>query len=251
MANPWFQFKQFLVWQDQSAMKVTTDGCLFGGWASERVGSQQSGVVSRDTKIGKLLDIGTGTGLLSLMLAQQNPGITIDAIEIDKEAARQAKQNADESPWKDRINIIHADAKTFISPIKYDCIISNPPFYEKELKSENNQKNLAYHSDELSLSELLKVIKNNLAPGGSFFLLLPFKRDAEIKDLLLEHDCRIIELCFVRQSSAHGYFRIMLMATFSKGVSVETAISEITIKDSGDKYTPEFIKLLEDYYLYL
>jgi tRNA1Val (adenine37-N6)-methyltransferase len=233
-------------------MKVTTDGCLFGAWASQKVGSRESiGGGGQNMKVGRVLDIGTGTGLLSLMLSQKKPALKIDAIEIDAEAAKQAKENVDESPWKDRISIVHGDAKTFISPYQYDCIISNPPFYEKELKSENSQKNLAYHSDELLLDALLQVIKTNLAPGGSFFLLLPFKRDAEIKELLLQHDCHIMELCFVRQSTAHSYFRIMLMATFSAEAPVETIINEIAIKDGGDKYTQEFIGLLEEYYLYL
>jgi tRNA1Val (adenine37-N6)-methyltransferase len=251
MPNPWFQFKQFLVRQDQSAMKVTTDGCLFGAWAADAVGSLACRQAGQITTVEKVLDIGTGTGLLSLMLAQKDPALIIDAIEIDREAAIQAKQNVDASPWKDRVNIIHADAKTFIFPVKYDCIISNPPFYEKELRSEDNQKNMAYHSDELSLKELLGVIKENLAPGGVFFLLLPLKRDVEIKALLLEHDYHIQQISFVRQSTGHEFFRIMLAGEFKTGMNTETLMDEIAIKDQQQQYTPAFINLLKDYYLYL
>jgi tRNA1Val (adenine37-N6)-methyltransferase len=261
MANTYFQFKQFIVQQDKSAMKVTTDGCLFGAWVAEKVSRRESLVMSRGAlvdessirsgELRRVLDIGTGTGLLSLMLAQRNPGLLIDAIEIDTGAAVQAKENSDASPWKDRVTVICQDAREFASEAGYDYIVSNPPFYEKELRSENNQRNLAHHSDALSLDVLVKCIKNNLNTDGQFFLLLPFKRDVEIKALLNDQGCFISDICFVRQSVSHDYFRIMLAASFNNGVGNETAIGEISIKDKEGQYTPGFVGLLKDYYLHL
>jgi tRNA1Val (adenine37-N6)-methyltransferase len=139
MANSFFQFKQFIIHQDRCAMKVTTDACLFGAWVAKEVGGQKS-------EVETILDIGTGTGLLSLMLAQKT-NATIDSVEIDEAAAEQAQENANASLWKDRIFVMPGDAKdmayTFCK--NFDIIISNPPFYENELTSSDHQKNLAHH----------------------------------------------------------------------------------------------------------
>jgi tRNA1Val (adenine37-N6)-methyltransferase len=121
VANNYFQFKQFTIHQDRCAMKVTTDGCLFGAWIAKQVDGNKLAV-------DNILDIGTGTGLLSLMIAQQSPA-KIDAIEIDKETYEQAKENVAASPWAERINIIHGDAKQLPASQQYDVIVSNPPFY--------------------------------------------------------------------------------------------------------------------------
>ena len=136
-------------------MKVTTDGCLFGAWVANAINNSE-------LIINNCLDIGTGTGLLSLMLAQKNPQIKIDAVEVDKDAFEQAKKNIAESPWANRIKVYHADIKVFGSAKKYDVIISNPPFYENELKGNDEKKNIAHHNDGLLLPELLKIIKRIL-----------------------------------------------------------------------------------------
>ena len=128
MSNSYFQFKQFIIHQDRCAMKVTTDACLFGAWVAEEDKSEK--IITKN-----VLDIGTGTGLLSLMYAQKNSLANIDAIEIDEDAYIQAKENVAASPFAERINIIHDDIKRFTFSKKYDCIISNPPFYEKEIRS--------------------------------------------------------------------------------------------------------------------
>ena len=243
MSNSYFQFKQFTVRQDKCAMKVTTDGCLFGAWIAERVRSQES-------LVGSVLDIGTGTGLLALMLAQGNE-FSVDAIEIDKDAFEQATENIAASPWSDRINVFHADAKKYVSQYKYDVIISNPPFYEKELKGDDTKRNLAYHNEGLLLPELLKIIKKNLNPDGHFYMMLPYKRNKEIKKLLTENQLTIQQLTFVRQSINHEYFRIILAGKLNSDVQTEMMIDEISIKDNKDQYTPAFISLLKDYYLHL
>lgn len=244
MANSFFQFKEFTVHQDRCAMKITTDSCLFGAWVAAKI--QSTG-----PKTTKLLDIGTGTGLLGLMQAQKNPSLTIDAIEIDVDAAAQAAQNVAASPWKERLNIIHADAKAFATREKYDIIISNPPFYEKELKGDNTKKNLAHHNEGLLLPELMMAIGEHLAPGGHFFLLLPYKRNAEIRKLVVDSGMMIEDLLFVRQTPRHDYFRMLVQGKRSTTETIKTNFNKITIKYENEKYTEAFQSLLRDYYLHL
>jgi tRNA1Val (adenine37-N6)-methyltransferase len=224
-------------------MKVTTDACLFGAWATDRIKNEK-------LIINNCLDIGTGSGLLALILAQKGE-FSIDAIEIDKDAFEQAAENMAASPWADRIKIFRGDAREFNFPIQYDIIISNPPFYEKELMSDDAKKNLALHNEGLLLNELLDIIKKNLGPEGLFYLLLPYKRNEEIKDLLLEHEFDILQMTFVRQSVNHDYFRIMLAGKLKKDEPGETMIDEISIWDNKQQYTPEFRQLLKNYYLHL
>ena len=232
---------EILVQQDRCAMKVTTDACLFGAWAAERVGSCESGV-------GRILDIGTGTGLLTLMMAQKTRAF-VDTIEIDKDAFEQARENIAASPWKEKINIYRGGAGEFSFPSKYDAIISNPPFYENELRSPDEKKNLALHGG-LSLQDLLSIIRENLTEKGSFFLLLPYKRDTEIDKAIHANQLSIRKKILVRQSAKHHYFRIMIEGT-NKPARQTTITNEINIWNDQQQYTKEFTALLKDYYLYL
>ncbi len=224
-------------------MKVTTDACLFGAWVAREVESEK-------LKVESLLDIGTGTGLLAVMLAQKNTGTLIDIIEIDKDAAQQAKENVMSSSWKERINVIHADVKSFSFTNKYDLIISNPPFYENELRSESERKNVAHHSENLKLNELLNVIKNNSNDNGNFFLLLPYKRNDEIKKLFKDQQLYISKILLVRQSVKHDYFRVFITGKL-KEEEKEIEFDEMSIWNDKQEYTNEFVELLKDYYLYL
>ena len=243
MSNSYFQFKQFIIHQDRCAMKVTTDGCLFGAWIAQKIKSGNAGP-------RKLLDIGTGTGLLSMLLAQEN-NLAIDAVEIDKDAFEQATENVRASPWNGTIKVFHADAMNFEASDQYDIIISNPPFYEKEWKGDDLKKNLAHHNDGLLFPGLLQIVKKNLKPDGRFFLLLPFKRNEEIKKLFVENELAIQQLTLARQSINHAYFRILLEGKLKRATPNETMIDEISIKDDNDQYTQEFIHLLNVYYLHL
>lgn len=228
-------------------MKVTTDACLFGAWVANEVESDPN---SYREKVETALDIGTGTGLLSLMLVQKNPGTNILAVEIDKSAAEQAADNIDASLWKDRVDIVEGDVKDLSFPEKFDLIISNPPFYETELRSETDKKNIAFHSDNLTLQELLHTIKTHLSPNGNFFLLLPYKRNDEIKRLFKDHQLHISKLLLVRQSVKHDYFRIFLKGNLN-AVQKETEFDEMSIWDEQQQYTNGFVRLLKDYYLHL
>lgn len=221
-------------------MKVTTDGCLFGGWIAK--------LESRRPKSKTALDIGTGTGLLSLMLCQVNPEIVIDAIEIDKEAAEQAKENVNASPWKEKVNVINENISDLTLSSKYEIIISNPPFYENELKSASNKKNIAHHSDELPLNQLLTIISQHLTNTGTFYLLLPYKRKEEIQLLLNTHLLYPNNIVLVKQSTDHDYFRMMIAGGLQK---TESKTTELSIRNGNQEYTREFIALLKDYYLFL
>ncbi len=244
MSNSYFQFKQFIIHQDRCAMKVTTDACLFGAWVAEEDKSEK--IIAKS-----VLDIGTGTGLLSLMYAQKNSLAIIDAIEMDHDTYAQAKENAAASSFAERINIIHDDIKKSTFSKKYDCIISNPPFYEKEISSDNEKKNIAHHHSGLLFEELLGIIKGNLSSSGTFYLLLPFKRNEEIKKIILKKDLYVSKIVFVKQSTKHNYFRIMIAGKLSQEDHSETLIEEISIWNDQQQYKEEFKELLKDYYLYL
>jgi len=225
-------------------MKVTTDACLFGAWVAEEDKSEK--IITKG-----VLDIGTGTGLLSLMYAQKNSLANIDAVEIDEDVYTQAEENVAASPFAERINIIHDDIKKSTFSKKYDCIISNPPFYEKEISSDNEKKNIAHHHSGLLLEELLGIIKGNLSSSGTFYLLLPFKRNEEIKKIILKEYLYVSKIVFVKQSTKHNYFRIMIAGKLSREDHSETLIEEISIWDDQQQYKETFKELLKDYYLYL
>lgn len=241
MPNNYFQFKQFTVQQEHCAMKVCTDACLFGAWVSEKVKSEK-------LKVKNVADIGAGTGLLSLMLAQKTD-VIIDAVEIDKTAAMQSQQNFEASPWNERLKVYNTSVQQFNSAIyqKYDLVISNPPFFEHDLKSDDDKRNLALHSSALSLEALLNAIKIHLKEDGFFAVLLPFHRSGYFEKLAAARYF-LQEKILVKQTPKHHYFRSMLLFGATK---VDTKESEIIIRQEGSQYSPEFIHLLRDYYLYL
>ena len=231
-------------------MKVTTDACLFGAWvAEESKNARPTEPGLEKVRSKNVLDVGTGTGLLSLMYAQKNTSAAIDAIEIDQATHEQARENAEASLFAERIRIINSDIKNFAFLKKYDCIISNPPFYEKEMASADQKKNIAHHHSALTLADLLNIIKTNLSVEGVFYLMLPFKRNKEIRRMLLKENLSISKIVFVKQSTNHDYFRVMISGNVSQGKGDETLIEEISIWDDRQQYTDEFSQLLQEYYL--
>lgn len=236
VANTYFQFKEFTVSQDRSAMKVTTDSCLFGAWCADEI--QKLHCIN-------ILDIGTGTGLLALMIAQKN-AVQINAVELDENAASQAVENISSSPWKDRISVYHSDIMEHRG--KYDCIISNPPFYENELPSPDSRNNLAHHSSSLNLLDLLEYAGKSLTDKGYIFLLLPYKRIAEIEKMLDAQNIYIHKKLVVKQTTQHSPFRVMIMGSKYR---VELTDNELFSIKEGQDYSARFKNLLKDYYLYL
>ncbi len=220
-------------------MKVCTDSCILGAWVANKISEN-------NLKINRVLDIGTGTGLLSLMLAQKI-NTNIDALEIDENAFKQAKENFQHSPWAQRLRVLQQDATTFISENKYDLIISNPPFFENDLRSTIENKNLAKHDVGLTYHNLIRVIKNNISSEGNFAVLLPYSRIEYFKALAIQNGFYLASELLIKQTLLHKYFRRVLFFSQSQNQHV----SEELIIKNNEFYTPEFVSLVKDYYLNL
>ncbi len=237
MSNQFFQFKQFTIHQDQCAMKVCTDSCLFGAWVADYIEQKKN-------SSKKILDIGTGTGLLALMLAQKTTA-EIDAVEIDRAASLQASNNFVASPWKNRLKIYNTPIQLYKTTNGYDFIISNPPFFEKNLKTDNQLKNLALHSEALTLLDLIVQIQFHLNPNGQFAILLPYNRSAYFITEAQKLGFDIQALINVKQTQQHPFFRSMMLFG---NTAVSTSSKEIIIKENNE-YTIDFRRLLSHYYL--
>jgi tRNA1Val (adenine37-N6)-methyltransferase len=238
MSNHYFQFKQFKIEQEHCAMKVCTDACLFGAWVVELLASQN---ISSQIQI---LDIGTGTGLLSLMIAQEI-NCEIDAIEIDEAAAKQAALNFSDVHFDSTINIIEDDIKNWNSNKTYDFIITNPPFFENNLNSHDENRNLALHSAALNLKELAAIVDKKLNQNGIVAILLPFHRKEIMIQLALEKSLFLIANADIKQTPQHTFFRTFLV--FSR--NAKTLLSEEIIIQDNRVYSDRFISLLKNYYL--
>ena len=236
--NTWFQFKQFTIHQEKSAMKVCTDACLFGAWVAKKIEENK-------IKADNILDIGCGTGLLSIMIAQKSAA-QIDAVEIDKDAFDQAKENIALSAWREKINIYHNSVTNFKSSNKYELIICNPPFYENQLKSNDDGRNKAMHATTLSFLELANALKNNVSKKGHAAVLLPYSFVKNFEEILFTQQLFIVEKMNVAHSPLHPFFRSMLLISTIKEDLSEYSLS---IKKSEKEYSTEFIELLKDYYL--
>jgi tRNA1Val (adenine37-N6)-methyltransferase len=237
MSNSFFKFKQFTIQQDKCAMKVCTDSCILGAWFAQK---------RLDDSL--ILDIGSGTGLLMMMLAQKN-NATIHGIEMDSSASNQSKENINETKWRNRLTTFCGDIRSHPFSGQYNFIITNPPFFENDLSSPSNEKNIAKHSHGLTLEELIITINKNLEPTGSFGILLPYHRTAYFENLALQNNFFVKGKLLIKQTSAHDYFRGIIH--FSRCEENNISIQELIIKDENKNYTKEFTELMKDYYLYL
>ena len=219
-------------------MKVCTDSCLFGAWVADKI---EKKIINPKT----ILDIGAGTGLLSLMLTQKS-NANVNAVEIDKNSFEQTKENFASSQWHQRLQVFHQDIKEWKVNQKYDFIISNPPFYENDLKSNRLNKNVAKHHEKLTLKELIQCIKNNIADNGSFAILLPYHRIEYFQSIAVENGFYLQEKLVVKQTPAHSFFRGILLFGTKETSKIQ---SELIIKNGDGNYTDEFQRLLKDYYL--
>ncbi len=234
MSNSYFRFQQFIVHQHKSAMKVCTDACLFGAWVADM----------KWENIHRVLDIGTGTGLLSLMFAQKND-VVINAVEIDQNAYEQARENFINSEWRTRLSVFWTPVQNYQSK-DYDLIIVNPPFYDDDLKSTHEARNIALHSQELKLKELVSMLEGFLNDNGKVAILLPASRSTYAEKIFQANGLKISQKMMVRQTEKHDPFRIFYLLSLKETISLLT--NEITIKDNG-VYTEPFRYLLKDYYL--
>lgn len=225
-------------------MKVTTDACLFGAWAAQALAQEPLGAQTT----ARLLDIGAGTGLLSLMIAQQT-SLQITGIEIDPAAASQAVENIKASPFAGRVECTGADIRGYQAEQKFDIIVSNPPFYEKELRSPDPLKNLAHHGG-IALEELLTAIRLHLKAGGIFFLLLPPKREADLLRLSPEQGLRLEECVRVKQRPGSPVIRMLWRGRAESG-ALPLQETEWAIEDGRQSWSKSFTALLQPYYLRL
>lgn len=237
MANDYFKFKQFTIHQQHCAMKVTTDGCLFGAWVANELQNTSPNLT--------LLDVGTGTGLLSLMIAQKTT-VPIDAVEIDINASEQAVENMSVSPWCNKLQVFNTSIQDY-QAVPYDYIFTNPPFFDNDLKSADAKRNLALHSSALSLEDLLVNITRLLSPFGHFAILLPYHRVVFFEDLAIANGYHLHKKTLVQQTPKHPYFRGMLIFGLAKK---EAIVDSMVIKEDNN-YTEAFKDLLKDYYLQL
>lgn len=241
MPNNYFQFKEFTIYQERCALKVSTDSCVFGAWLAKKV-------AALPYHLSGCLDIGAGSGLLMLMLAQQFPG-TIHGVEIDRESYEQATENIAASNWHNRLQLFHNDVKLFSIPHRYDLIISNPPFFEGDLKSNNSKYNFAKHSDGLTLQDLLEVTARNLSAKGFFAVLLPYHRAAYFQQLSPGYGLYVSHKLSIRQSPRHPYFRAALILNQQNTGLAQN--EELVIRQPEGVYSPSFVSLLKSYYLNL
>jgi tRNA1Val (adenine37-N6)-methyltransferase len=249
-------------------MKVCTDACLFGAWVANDISSSFEDV---QKTINSIVDIGTGTGLLSLMLAQATSMQTnlakITAIEIEPNAAKEAETNFKASPWNDRIEMIHDAVQNFTkthltstsiaskskssSIEKFDCVITNPPFYEGDLQSPDTQKNLASHSTALPWEILIKEVKTLLKKEGYYYVLIPALRAYTMQKLAAQNELQLIEEVVVYNAAKQKPFRVFQKYKHTSINIIEIKRSNFIIKNELNEYTAGFINLLAPYYLHL
>lgn len=234
MSNPYFQFKQFTVWHDKCAMKVGTDGVLLGAWTSVQ-------------NAHKILDVGTGTGLVALMLAQRSlPDADIVALEIDETAAGQARENVTRSPWKERVEVVQADFRDYQSLDKFDVIVSNPPYFVDSLECPDQQRNAARHNDSLTYEELLEGVAGLLAEDGAFTIVIPVDVADRVKMIAAVKNLYAVRQLNVITKPGSVPKRTLITFTFS---NQECVVEELLTELARHQYSEEYIALTREYYL--
>lgn len=222
-------------------MKVGTDGVLLGAWAGD-------GMTPRS-----VLDIGTGTGLVALMLAQRfcNEALHIDAVEIDAEAAAQARENIDASPWSQLITVIPKSlvtASTQLTDARYDLIVSNPPFYNATLKPDDEARAMARHKDSLPVDEIARFASHHLCEGGRLALIYPTDYDSEVMTAAILNGLHPARICDVLTKEGKPCKRRMAEFTASAASTLRTLLP---IRGADGRYSPQYRLLTEDFYLRL
>jgi len=233
-----FQFKQFNVNQDRCAMKIGSDGVLLGAWCPT------------DNQTFSVLDIGAGTGVLSLMLAQRSNAEQIDAIEIDENAFEQCVENFENSPWNNRLYCYHAALDEFVEEMEdqeYDLIISNPPFYSEDYKTDNSQRDLARFQDALPFDDLVEAASLLLSENGIFAVIIPFKEEEKFIDLCAEAELYPIKVTRVKGTPTSEIKRSLL--AFKRYELPVLTADELVIEIARHQYTDDYIALTQDFYL--
>lgn len=236
-----FKFKQFTIQQDKCAMKVGTDGVLLGAWVT----------INKDTN--SILDVGSGTGLIALQMAQRSESVPIaigiiDAIEIEPEAFEQTVENFEASDWGDRLYCYHISLQAFADEIddKYDLIISNPPFYNGSYQTENKARNLARHNLSLTYEKLLSCTAKLLLPEGSCAFIIPFEDEDDFIEFSKSHNLFLNRLTRVKGNISSPIKRSLLQFSFTE---THPKIDELVIELSRHNYTEDYKNLVKEFYL--
>jgi tRNA1Val (adenine37-N6)-methyltransferase len=233
MSNGYFRFKQFTVWHDRCAMKVGTDGVLLG--ASVRVANSR-----------RVLDIGTGTGLVALMLAQRCPEADITAVEIVQEAALQARENVAESPWNNRIHVVQSDFKEFASDARFDTIVSNPPYFVGSLLPPDKHRTSARHTTELDYTTLLSHAAELLTPDGEITLIIPTMILDEVERIGQQFSLHSVRrLSVVTRHGVEPKRTVVTLSYRSESCEEQT----LCMEDENRLFTDEYRRLVGDFYL--
>lgn len=235
MSNNYFQFKQFTVYQDKTAMKVGTDGVLLG--ALSCCGKRPR----------RILDIGTGTGLVALMMAQRFGEAEIDAVEIDVDAAEQARENFDRSPFAARLHIEHIDVAQYDAEVKYDLIVSNPPYFIDSLQAPDAKRNIARHAVTLDSDTFAQAIARLLDDEGECAVVYPADAIEILKTSLKRHNLNAKQITYVKPNEQKAAKRVV--ATFVKQRECLCEEKEIVMEKERHVYTDDFHALVKDFYL--
>lgn len=231
-------------------MKVGTDGVLLGAWTT--IPSDSS---AHDLSI---LDIGTGSGLIALMLAQkaaasQAQSVRIDAIDIDPSAVEQADMNFAASPWSQHLSAHSATLQQWAPDISYHLIVSNPPYFVDSLKNPNAQRSAARHTDSLSYAELIKHSARLLAPEGTLCLILPIEAEQTIRSLAAEHGLYSTRICRIKGVERKPYKRLLIAFRRSEEPEAEKNIApaeeSLVLMDTSGARSQAYATLCQDYYL--
>lgn len=301
MANPYFSFKQFTVWQEHAAMRVGTDGVLLGAWCDlsscvsvvipdestdrrqpenvcpadpsqildssnrdqtvwddhvqdereKSVCGAQNGADAETKKVGRVLDIGSGTGVIALMVAQRTSNAQIDAVEPDSGSCEDALRNFAESPWADRLHLHGVTLQEYVScyaeKVQYDLIVSNPPYFVDSLKAPDPVRNAVRHAVSLPFEELLDGVKALLAEHGRFAVILPVTEGVLLEKLALERSLHCVRKCLVQTKPGVPPKRVM-MEFGRKSVSLHSGLL-IMETERHQEFTEEYRRLTRDFYL--
>lgn len=231
-----FKFKQFVVEQGQTAMKVGTDGCLLGAWANH-------------SSPNHILDIGTGTGVVALMLAQRFPEAVIQAVELEVAAAKQAQSNFEHSPWHDRLLVHPLAIQDFASSKSYDIIVSNPPFFPEADFSlaEGEARQMARSTGSLSYAELLAAAARLLSPQGHFQLVLPANLQEGFSQLAKEVGLFAEQVCWIQPLPDRQVNRVLLSYSFDEKATEEQQLIIRLSSQQKHHYSAEYVELLKDF----
>jgi len=245
MSSPSFRFRHFEIFHDKCAMKVGMDGVTLGAWA---VSPEVANVMER-----RILDIGTGSGVVALMLAQKYPEALIDAVEKDIPAAFQAVQNVAASPWPETVQVYQGSFPEIMShlPLKtegeYHLIVCNPPFFKQDLKPINQARSLARHADDLDFATLVRGVEPLLHPTGLFSVILPFDAGEIFEEYCYEYHLYLQRSC--RLLSVAGKAPKRVLMSFGRERLEAVQREELTVADGQGSYTDQYRHLTEGYYL--